>query len=110
MDSTDYLKNFNPYKISELKRLGNKYDGGYIVHGPSLKDIDMLVTYGVGYNVEFEKAFNAFTKAPVLAFDPTMKDINVFKDKIKEGRFLDVLKQLRWLIKWISSEKDLAKH
>jgi len=40
MDTTDYLKIFNPYKINNLKRLGNNYDGGYIIHEPSLKNID----------------------------------------------------------------------
>ena len=110
MDTTDYLKIFNPYKINNLKRLGNNYDGGYIIHEPSLKNLDLLVTYGVGYNVEFEKAFNTYTNAPVLAFDPTMKDINVFKNKILKGRLLDAVKQLRWLFKWLRQEKNLAKY
>jgi len=60
--------------------------------------------------VEFEKAFNTYTNAPVLAFDPTMKDINVFKNKILKGRLLDAVKQLRWLFKWLRQEKNLAKY
>jgi len=110
MKNTAQLGIFHPYSIDGLIRLGNKFDGGYIVHGPSLKDIDMLVTYGVGYNVEFEKDFNIKTKAPVLAFDPTMKDPRVFRDKIRQGSYLSTVKQLRWLLKWMKEEKRLPDH
>ena len=74
--SANSLKVFHPIKVNGLQRLGNKYDGGYIVHSPSLKDADYLINYGIGHNVEFEKAFFAATGLPTLAFDPTLSDFS----------------------------------
>lgn len=101
---------FRPVKIDQLIRLGNKYDGGYVVHGPSLKSIDFLVTYGVGYNAQFELAFAKYSNAKVLAFDPTMKDASYFIEKLKKGQIRAFLGQIKWLIKWLMKEPELKKH
>ncbi len=104
------LKIFNPFKIDGLKRLGNRFDGGYVVHGPSLTDVNVLISYGVGYNVEFEIEFNKITDASVFAFDPTMKDPEIIIDKIKKRQFLSTIKQLRWIFKWLFLEPNLKNY
>lgn len=104
------LKAFHPYKADGLKRIGNKSDGGYIVHFPTLQYIECLLNYGVGYNVEFEKEFNKITGAPVYAFDPTMKKFRFFIEKIKNGEYYNTFKQIIKLLIWLAEEKILKNH
>lgn len=104
------LKAFHPYKADGLKRIGNTNDGGYVVHFPSLQYVECLINYGVGYNVEFEKEFNKLTNAEVYAFDPTMKKLKFFFEKIKNGEYINTLKQVIKLLIWVSKEKSLKNH
>jgi len=104
------LKIFHPYKVDGLKRIGNKNDGGYIVHLPSLQQVDCLLNYGVGYNVAFEKEFHKLTNAPVYAFDPTMKKLKYFVAGIKQGEYFITAKQVVKLMLWLAQENSLEKH
>src|ERR1700761_4194290 len=83
MPSESFLKKFRPYHVDGLKRMGHQFDGGYIVHYPSLKDADLLLNYGVGYKVDFEKEFYKETEKPTLAFDPTLYDLSAFVGYLK---------------------------
>ena len=47
----DFLK---PFIVEKLVRLGRKFDGGYLVCDTALKEIDSLVTFGVGDDISFE--------------------------------------------------------
>ena len=47
----DFLK---PFIVKKLVRLGRKFDGGYLVCDTALKEIDSLVTLGVGDDISFE--------------------------------------------------------
>lgn len=52
-----------PYLLSpndKLVRLGPPHDGGYVLPQSILDQCDSLITYGVGDNYEFEKAFVAY--------------------------------------------------
>lgn len=104
------LKAFHPYETEGLKRIGNKGDGGYVIHYPSLKDVEIVVNYGVGYNVAFEKTFHRLTNAEIYAFDPTMKKPAYFLQKIKEGRYSETIKQVVKLMIWLSKESSLKKY
>lgn len=104
------LEMFHPYYVKDLKRLGNKYDGGYIVHYPSLKDVEYLINYGVGYNVEFEKSFFKETSQPTLAFDPTLKDIKPILAKLFKGKLIPFLRHLKNFCKWPLQERILNKY
>src|SRR5947199_4803366 len=99
------LKIFHPYKVVGLKRTGSKNDGGYVIHFPSLKYVECLISYGVGYDVKFEKEFNKITNASVYAFDPTMKKKDFFIEKIRNRQYYAVFKQLIMLLRWIAREK-----
>lgn len=110
MSSTVDLKVFHPYKVDGLKRIGNTNDGGYVIHYPSLASVDCLINYGVGYNMEFEKEFNKITNKPVYAFDPTMKKMKFFVEKIRNGEYVNTLKQFVKLLLWLPEEKNLKKH
>lgn len=69
MITLDFLK---PLPIKNKIRLGSKQDGGYVVYKKALDQTDVLMTYGVGWDVAFEEDFNILTGKEVYMFDPTM--------------------------------------
>jgi hypothetical protein len=79
---------------SDLVRLGPKKDGGYVVNSSALNSSDILYTYGVGDNYEFEvEYFNLFNNKLVRMFDPTIgvvdtgnPSINFYQDGLY-GRY-----------------------
>jgi len=101
------LKIFRPVKVNELKRLGNKYDGGYVVDRASLHDADYLVNYGVGYNTAFEEDFFQETGLPTLAFDPTMIGWKPIIEKFKTFHLNTILRQLKNSVFWSFKAKKL---
>lgn len=101
------LKVFHPVHVDGLKRLGNNYDGGYVIHYSSLHDADYIVNYGVGYNVAFEKDFFSETGKPTLAFDPTLKELAPIFKKLIAGQLIPFLRHLKNRIVWVSREKTL---
>jgi hypothetical protein len=102
------LKIFRPIHINGLKRLGNAFDGGYIVHYPSLKDADCLLNYGVGYNVKFEEDFFKETGLPTLAFDPTLTSLGLVFGDLKSG-MVPFLRHVKKYIYWIFKQPTLKK-
>ncbi len=69
------VKNFNflkPLSVANKIRLGKEKDGGYVVYKPSLKKVDALLTYGVGWDVDFEVDFFDLTQKKVFMHDHTM--------------------------------------
>lgn len=71
-----------PLSIRQKIRLGQKADGGYVVYAGALSDIDLLVSYGVGWEVSFEEDFNSLTKKGALMFDPTLMGRYIMKKKV----------------------------
>ena len=111
MDKVSSLSVFQPVSVDGLKRLGNKYDGGYVVHLPSLHDADYLLNYGVGYNVAFEKDFFKETGLPTLAFDPTLKSyITGIPGRLKEGGLIPFLRHAKNYLKWFFQERGLKNY
>ncbi|WP_462266370.1 FkbM family methyltransferase [Mucilaginibacter sp.] len=103
------LEVFRPYHIDNLKRLGNDYDGGYIVHYPSLLDAECLVNYGVGYNVAFEKDFWKETGKPTYAFDPTLSDLGAVFSKLFKGNFVPFMRHAKNYLVWMFKKTQLKK-
>lgn len=109
MHSQTFLKKFRPFHVDGLKRMGHQFDGGYIVHYPSLKDADLLLNYGVGYKVDFEQEFYKETGKPTLAFDPTLYDISTFGHHLRGG-FIQLLRQTKNLLKWVIKRPSLKNY
>lgn len=61
-----------PLSISGKIRVGPHWDGGYVVYQPVLKNIEVLVTYGVGWEAGFEVQLNEISGCRVFMFDPSM--------------------------------------
>ena len=75
------MKNFVDLLIpkktnNELIRIGPISDGGYVLPKECIEKSDGLFTYGVGYEVNFEKQYVTEYKKPVHMFDHTIP----FKD------------------------------
>ncbi len=109
MSSGNSLKIFHPIYVDNLKRLGNRYDGGYIVHHPSLGTADILLNYGVGYNIAFEKDFFRETGKSTLAFDPTLKSFRLVFEELKKG-LIPFLRHAKNFLVWKYKEKQLPKY
>ena len=98
---------FKPFKVckSKLIRVGPKKDGGYVVHGDSIKFTKKIVSLGLNDDWEFEKSFLKKNQTcSVEAYDHTinkkfwikrfLKDFKNFflLKKIKIGQILDIFK------------------
>ena len=46
---------FQPYKVSDLIRLGSRNDGGYLVSEIDIKNTDSLISLGTSFDWQFEK-------------------------------------------------------
>ena len=69
----DFVNFLRPYGVLDTKvRLGSNNDGGYIVNQTILDKADVLYTYGVEYNCDFELDFHNRTSKPVHLYDHTV--------------------------------------
>ncbi len=83
-----------PYRVNSKIRLGRPKDGGYVLENDSLDHIDVVYSYGVGWEVSFEKALYRRTKKIIRVFDPTMFDLPNIPLNIKKGAF--------WITKYLA--------
>ena len=67
-----------PNLPSDAMRLGDPGDGGYIVSRLSVKESDLLLSFGLGDNFSFEKNFNEINQqAPVWIYDHTVPELGM---------------------------------
>ena len=70
----DFLR---PYRVTTKIRAGKLRDGGYVIEESSLKDIEVIYSYGVGWDISFEKALLKKINKMYRIFDPTT-DVSTF--------------------------------
>jgi hypothetical protein len=97
MEQISFLK---PLSINGKIRLGRKQDGGYVIYEPALRKTEILITYGVGWEISFEEDFNRETGKEVLMFDPTMFDKYIvdlvrLRKQIVNLRLINVIEHLK---------------
>jgi hypothetical protein len=69
------------YKSNTPKiRIGSDNDGGYVIEDTHTYDI--LISCGIGNNIDFENVFTNKYNISCIAFDGTIENINVTNDKI----------------------------
>ncbi|MCL2650902.1 MAG: hypothetical protein FWD60_07760 [Candidatus Azobacteroides sp.] len=106
---------FTPLSVTNKMRLGPKGDGGYIVYRPSLFNCDILMTYGVGWDVNFEVDFYNLTNKKIFMYDPTMFG-DKYIDRLYSKRLIKILKfqklyeYLRFSYNWGKYFKYLQQH
>lgn len=75
------MENLTVYKSTTPKiRIGSTNDGGYVIEDTHTYDI--LMSCGIGDNIEFEDIFTKKYNIECMAFDGTIDKINVLNDKI----------------------------
>jgi hypothetical protein len=100
--------------IKNKIRLGREGDGGYVVYSKLLDKTEVLITYGVGWEISFEEHFNQLTNRSVLMFDPTMFgdyliDWNEILKFTLRLRFVQVFIHLRRALFLWRKKKELRK-
>ena len=96
-----YYNFLKPTKFNDLIRIGNKYDGGYIVPESLLKETDGLISFGYGYDPSFEYEYIKLTNKNVFIYDYSCSSYYLIK------LFLKYLKRFLLLRKKM---KDVALH
>lgn len=65
----DFLR---PYYVEKKIRAGKLKDGGYVLEEGSLKAVEVIYAYGVGWDISFEKAIFKKLGRTCKIFDPTI--------------------------------------
>ena len=95
MENLDYIYNFlkelQPYDIQDSGRIRigtPDADGGYVLLNRRLEDINILYSYGVAENSDFEEMFCKKYRAIARLYDHTVNEAPIKRDFIdfhKEG-------------------------
>ena len=97
-------KFLQPINNVKLIRLGNKFDGGYVVPLDIIKKIKLLVSFGLGNDWSFENDFkNKNPNVKILVFDHTVTRKYWYEQTIISLLyFLKNLKQFDRIFKYFS--------
>jgi hypothetical protein len=60
---------FRPTHPMNLVRIGGPWDGGYLVPEEAARSADVLISYGIHFDWEFEESFQRISRAKVFAYD-----------------------------------------
>ena len=63
---------FKPKELFDLVRIGKNNDGGYLVCKNSLKETELLISFGIGNDFSFEENFFKLKKVSIHAYDPSI--------------------------------------
>ena len=72
MQTATISKAFAPRATDNLVRLGDDFDGGYVVDKASVEAADILIALGVGDSWGFEEDCLKLNPMPLEAYDPTV--------------------------------------
>ena len=88
-----------PYKVKKLIRFGRNFDGGYLVCSDAIKNIDNLITLGVGDDISFERD---------LEKKLSLKKVHMYDFTVNHYLFLKIiLKYFRRLITFRTKIENL---
>ena len=90
-----YLKPYHT-DLSNLIRLGRKYDGGYVIDKRVIGKTRVIITCGLEAEWSFEKEFQKYNRdCKILAFDHTV-DKNFWINRfVKDFIYLLLLKKIK---------------
>jgi hypothetical protein len=75
-----------PFKVAK-ERVGRNWDGGYVLESDSLSSVEVTYSYGVGWELSFEKALYSRTHKTIRLFDPTLFDMGNIPTQSKRGLY-----------------------
>ena len=78
-----------PYRSKNLVRLGNNFDGGYIVNLNSIHQVDYLISIGISDDWSFENDFRKLNKSAIIyLFDDMLNYFFVIRNFVRETIFI----------------------
>lgn len=103
-----------PIKIKNLKRLGRNGDGGYVVENNSVKNSDVLVSFGMGTDWSFELEYIKHNyKVKIFMYDYTTSSLPYIKEVWKYFKryitFRDKTSALKQRIKYLKDYLSFFK-
>ncbi len=110
----NFLKELTPYDIpnSDRIRIGSNGDGGYVLLNRGLQDVEVLYSYGVGTNSDFEMMFCEKYNAIARLYDHTVDTMPFKKDFLyfkKQGVGPEKTKSLNTIENHINENGDNNK-
>lgn len=89
----EFMLSIRPLTGMQMLRLGSKFDGGYVLPERTIKDCEMLLSFGYGYNAKFEFALlNSRKEILCYLYDSEINLISTVKHLLLNILFLRGLK------------------
>ena len=97
-----------PIYETDLVRVGNNFDGGYIIPNESLINTKELYSFGLSDNHSFEKDFHKKTNAKVICFDESV-NFKFFFKKIIFGNFKIINNYIDYIFFLMEKKRYMSK-
>jgi hypothetical protein len=67
------INKFHPIELDDLVRIGNKYDGGYVLSQSQIEKTETLLSFGINTDWTFEESFYRTKNVKILSYDYSTK-------------------------------------
>lgn len=116
-----------PIKLDDLVRVGNSYDGGYILSKRQIEKTDTVLSFGVNDDWTFEEDFAKRKNVKIYSYDYSTKDLPFMKQdfkmnyavnyagiaynifRLKRSKVLHHINHIREQKRYIAEQKELNK-
>jgi hypothetical protein len=68
------IKNYCPIELNDLIRIGSPNDGGYVLPQCCIDNTEILLSFGISDDWNFEKDFSTKSKAMFISYDYSIKN------------------------------------
>ena len=92
-----------------LVRIGDNWDGGYVIPNSALKYVDYIVSYGLGNNFSFEKDFRNKSIVNVKVYDHSVGYLSMIRDLFHTFLQICKLRNLRFHCAQLKVKIDFIK-
>lgn len=65
----------HPIELLDLVRIGNEYDGGYIISKRQIQKTEIVLSFGINDNWTFEEDFSKRKDVKIYSYDYSTKDL-----------------------------------
>jgi len=72
----------HPIALDDLIRIGNKYDGGYVLSECQIKETDTVLSFGIRDDWSFEKCFSLRKDVAIYSYDYSTVNLPFLNEKL----------------------------